>query len=116
VTLRAVVLPLLLFAVVAVVWVSQCSGPHPSVDGAPRVTAPVQPGDSYKVEAAIRNDGPGHGEARVTIRLIDTASGQAYEKQEPVDLEHGETARVIVEIPAPVADYRPEVEVVYPPD
>jgi hypothetical protein len=106
----------ILAVVLATLWVSQCSGPKPSVVGSARVEAPQQPGDPYRVEASIRNDGPGHGEARVTFRLIDAGAGAAYQKDEPVELERGETARVVVEIPAPPGDYAADVDVQYPPE
>src|SRR4051794_37840314 len=69
--LRTVLLSIGGFAIVSTLWVLQCSGPQPTTVGAPLVQAPDQPGDPYKVEATVRNDGPGHGEARVLFRLID---------------------------------------------
>ena len=113
--LRGIVVPVVVFIVAAGLWVSQCSGPRPSVVGSPRVVAPQQPGDTYKVETTIRNDGPGHGQARVTVRLKDTASGEAYSRDQGVELERGETARVVVELAAPLGSYEPEVEAEYPP-
>jgi hypothetical protein len=113
--LRTIVAPVAAFILAAVLWVSQCSGPKPSVVGRPRVAVPEQPGDPYRVEGTIRNDGPGHGEVRVSFRLIDRASGEAYQKDDDVQLERGETARASVEIPAPPADYEAEIEAQYPP-
>ena len=113
--LRGTFILLVAFAVAAVLWTTQCSGPRPSVVGAPRVSAPAQTGDPYRVEATIRNTGTGHGEARAVIRLVDVRTREAYQQQTPVQLEPGETARVAVEIPAPPGDYEPEVEVEYPP-
>jgi hypothetical protein len=113
--LRAIAAPIVAFALVAVLWVSQCSGPKPSVTGPARVTAPEQPGDAYRVEGTIRNDGPGHGDVRVSFKLIDRASGEAYEKDDEVHLERGDTVRVAVEMPAPPADYAAEIEAEYPP-
>lgn len=112
---RAIVLPILAFAVAAVLWVGQCSGPQPTVVGAPRVEEPEQPGDRYKVEATVQNGGFGQGEVRVVVRLVEKDSGEAYRKDEPLQLERGETARVVVELPAPPGEYEPEVEVEYPP-
>jgi len=60
--------------------------------------------------------GPGHGQIRVRFRLIDDAGDASYQKDEAVELERGETMRVVVEIPAPPATYRSEVEAEYPPD
>jgi hypothetical protein len=113
---RTVLLPVLGFAIVAGLWVSQCSGPKPTVVDGAHIEAPEQPGDPYKLNATIRNDGPGHGEVRVTFRLIDAASDAAFQKGEHVQLERNETARVVVEISAPPATYRSEVVADYPPE
>jgi len=113
--LRAVLMPMAALAVVAVLWVNQCSGPQPHVVGAARLEEPAQRGDPYRVGVTIRNDGKGHGEVRVTARLVDKGSGQDYQRDEPVQLDNGETARVVVEVPAPPGDYDPQVEVKYPP-
>jgi hypothetical protein len=113
--LRAMVVPIATFAVLAVLWVTQCSGPRPTVIGAPQVQAPARPGDPLRVQATVRNDGPGHGEVRVTFRLRDPASGEAYQDDETVQLDRGETARVVGEIRAPPGSYEPEVQVEYPP-
>ena len=113
--LRSIAFSILGFVAASALWVSQCSGPKPVFIGAPRVDSPQQPGDPYRVEATIRNEGLGHGEARVTFRLVDQASHEAYLKDEPIQLERGETAHVIVEILAPPADYQPRVDVEYPP-
>jgi hypothetical protein len=113
--LRIIAVPIVAFVLAAVLWVSQCSGPRPSVVGQPRVTAPEQPGDPYRVEGTIRNDGPGHGEVRLSFRLIDKASGEAYQKEDELQLEGGQTARAVVEMPAPPGDYAAEIEAQYPP-
>lgn len=102
-------------AVVAVLWASQCSGPRPALVGTPELEAPEQPGDPYTIRAAVRNDGPGQGDVRVLYRLRDAATGQAYQKNESLTLDRGETAGVVMEIPAPPAAYQAEVELEYPP-
>jgi hypothetical protein len=86
------------------------------VIGSPRVAGPDQPGEPYRVEATIRNAGPGHGEARVTFRLVEAASGEAYQRDEQVQLEPGETASVVVEIAAPPGSYAAKVDAQYPPE
>jgi len=113
--LKTIGLPILAFVVAAVLWVSQCSGPKPMLVGSPQVEPPDQPGDPYRVRTTVRNSGPGHGEVRVTVRLIDSASGEAYQKDDTLQLQPSETARVVVEIPAPPSDYEPDVEVESPP-
>src|SRR4051812_29241152 len=100
----------------AVLWISQCSGPKPVVIGESSVEAPGQPGDPYKLRATIKNEGPGHGQVRVTFRLIDEGSDAAIQKDEQVQLEPNETARVIAEVPAPPANSRSELEAEYPPE
>jgi hypothetical protein len=113
--LRITAASIVAFVVAAVLWVSQCSGPKPSVVGQPRVMAPEQPGDPYRVEGTIRNDGPGHGEVRVTFRLVDKSSGEAYQKDDELQLEGRQTARAVVDMPAPPGDYAAEIEAQYPP-
>ncbi len=113
--LRGALLSLIGFAVLATLWVTQCSGPRPVLLGPASLQAPEQPGEAYRVEAAIHNAGIGHGEARATVRLVDVRSNAAYQTQTSVQLEPGETAKIVVDIPAPMADYRPEVQVEYPP-
>ena len=112
---RSVTLIVLAYGIAAALWVSQCSGPKPVVVGTPDVEAPEQPGYLYRVTAIVRNDGVGHGEAKATFRLLEKSSGQAYQQETSVQLDRGETARVVVEIPAPPGSYEPDVEVEYPP-
>jgi hypothetical protein len=114
--IRGTLLSMVAFGLAAMLWVAQCSGPRPVVVGPAQIHAPDQPGSAYHVEARIRNEGPGHGEARATFRLIDGTSGEAYQKDVDVELEPGETARVVAEIAAPPAAYRSQVEVKYPPE
>jgi hypothetical protein len=114
--MRGILLSILGLSAAAALWVAQCSGPKPVLVEPARVEAPDQPGDPYKVTATVRNTGPGHGQVRVTFRLIDDDADAAYQKDESVQLERGETTHVIVEIPAPPATYRAEVEAEYPPE
>jgi hypothetical protein len=113
--LRDVVLPLLGLCLLLAVWIAQCSGPTPELVGQPRVIAPEDTGQPYLVEATVRNMGRGHGEARVTLRLVDTSSGDAFQQQEPVDLQNGETVRVSAEFHVPAGNYTARAEVQYPP-
>ncbi len=101
--------------VLLVLWVTQCSGPRPEVVGSPQLRAPESPGQPYVVDARVRNGGPGHGQVQVTARLRDTATGQAYQRDEQVQLEPGEDARVAIEVQAPLGEYQPDLEVTYPP-
>jgi hypothetical protein len=106
-----------LIAIVCVValWVSQCSGPRPVVEGEPVVFAPDQPGQPYRVEATILNTGPGHGEVEVTFNLRDATTGRQYQQIEHAQLEPGRAVRLAVEIPAAPGTYVPSVQVEYPP-
>ena len=108
---------LLLFAALlalSALWVVNCSGPRP-VASDPHVEAPHRVGDPYHVSALVRNEGPGHGEARVTFRLRDTRTGRVYQQATTVTLEPGESIVVGVDITAPLGRYAPLVEVEYPP-
>jgi len=104
---------LLGLAVVVVAWVAQCSGPLPIVE-AQEMEEPEQPGDPYRVVAVVRNAGPGHGEIRVTFRLRDAGSGAAYAEERTIELERGDTIRVVAELHAPPRAYQAEVDAAYP--
>jgi hypothetical protein len=111
---RALV-PLLAALASAVLWVANCSGPQPSVVGGVQLEDPSGPGEPYHVQTTVRNAGPGHGQVNVTFRLHDPATGQTFQGDRQVQLEGGETARVVAEILAPPGSYEPDVEVEYPP-
>ena len=83
--------------------------------GPPLLTAPGQAGQPYRIEAAIANRTAGQGQVEVIFRLRNLATGQVYQRVERTDLKPGEQIQVDTEIPAPQADYQPEVEVRYPP-
>jgi hypothetical protein len=95
-------------------WVVNCSGPRPTVTHAllipPRTTAGL-----YEAQALVHNDGPGHGQVDVTFRLRNTVTGQTVQTESRVDLQSGETSRVIVRIPAPPGSYTLDVAASYPP-
>lgn len=110
---RPLAIGLVAAALTALLWVANCSGPRPALEGT-RLREPEQPGDAYRLEASVRNAGPGHGEVSVLFRLVDPISGDAYEEQKQVQLERGETTRVVAEIMAPLGTYEPKVEVEYP--
>ena len=112
---KTIVLGLIAVACVVGLWVTQCSGPRPVVDGPPVVSVPEQPGQPYRVDASIRNPGPGHGEVQLTFSLHDRRTGQTYQRIDKVVLDSGDQTHVVVEIPAPLGDYQPQVEVEYPP-
>jgi hypothetical protein len=111
----AILIGLVAVVCVTALWVSQCSGPSAVVDGQPVVVAPEQPGQPYRVEASIRNTGPGHGEVEVTFSLRDTATGQIYQQIEHAQLEPHSLIRLAVEMPAAPGNYAPSVQVKYPP-
>jgi hypothetical protein len=106
-------LPLFAALAAAVLWVSNCSGPRPSVLDV-QVTEPEMPDQPYRVEATVQNTGSGQGQANVTFRLRDTATGQSFQDERQVQLDARETAHVVAEIQAPTGSYEPEVEVEYP--
>ena len=110
----AEVFPLLLLLVLPYLWISNCSGPRPSVSNL-QVQPHQTPVGPYVASALVTNNGPGHGEVEVTLRLRDQRSGHAYEQDETVTLDAGEQAVVSAQIDAPPGTYTPEVEVNYPP-
>jgi hypothetical protein len=112
---RTYVVGTLAFALLIVLWVSQCSGPRAELVGAPTVRPPTQPGGAYQVEATVRNAGPGHGEIQIVFRLRDRASGRTYQHSETAQLEGAEQLSLAVEMFAPPGDYEAQVELNYPP-
>lgn len=98
----------------AVLWVVGCSGPRLEVTDT-RLTAPTSEGAPYCLEATIKNQGWGHGQVNVTVRLRDKATGQTVQDDRKAELRPNETTRVAIELIAPPGAYEPEVEVDYPP-
>jgi hypothetical protein len=113
--MRPYLLGALAFAILIALWISQCSGPHAELAGAPAVRPPQQPGGAYQVEVSVRNVGPGHGEIQAIFRLRERATGRIYQVSESAQLERGEVVSLVVEIFAPPGDYEPQVELNYPP-
>jgi hypothetical protein len=95
-------------------WVTSCSGPQPEVGGV-QLVEPSGEDAPYRVQATVRNQGPGHGEVTVTARLRDRASGRTVQHEGKARLEAHETTLVTIELQAPRGSYTPEVEVDYPP-
>jgi hypothetical protein len=113
--MRAVplVLGVVVLAALMALWVANCSGPRPVVQSH-EIEEPERPGDPYRVLAVVRNDGLGNGEARVTFRLREPASSEAYAEEKTVELERGATIRVVAEIHAPPRTYEAEVHTQFP--
>src|SRR5690349_1626522 len=109
-------LGLLLILALAVVfgWLAECTGLRPVVSDT-RLVPPAVADGPYRVEANVTNDGRGHGEVAVTIKIRDQASGQSFQTDRKLDLDSHETTHIIADIPAPPAAYTPTVEAVYPP-
>jgi hypothetical protein len=103
-----------LATLVGVLWVRSCSGPDPVVVDV-RLVAPRAEATPYRVEATIENRGQGSGDAQVTFRLRDAATGLTRQQEQRIALDRGERALVSAEIDAPPATYTPAVEASYPP-
>ena len=72
----------------------------PGCGRCPVLHAPEQPGQAYRVDASIQNDGPGHGQVEVIFSLRDRGTGQTYQRIDRAQLEAGAHIHVAVEIPA----------------
>jgi hypothetical protein len=109
-------LALVAVAVVALafLWVKSCSGPDPRVTDV-RLIEPRAESTPYRVEATIRNQGQGGGDAQVLFRLRNGSTGVIVQEEKRISLEKDETILSVVEIPAPRAAYTPIVEANYPP-
>jgi hypothetical protein len=103
----------LLGILLVALWVLNCSGPSPEVTGV-QLVEPTADGAPYRVEATVQNQGAGHGEASVTVRLRDQATGWTVQQNVTIALQAHETTLVVVNLHAPRGRYTPEVDVEYP--
>ncbi len=94
-------------------WVVNCTGPTPEVTEV-QLVEPTTPAGPYRVHATVQNQGPGHGEASVTARLRDEATGRTVQHSVTAAFQAHETTLVVVDVHAPPGRYAPEVEVEYP--
>lgn len=80
-----------------------CLGPKPVLQGEPVVEPPEQGSDQpFRVEAVIKNQGPGAGEAEVEVSLTNKQTGEFIAKDsEQVDLQPEETVHVLIEVQLP---------------
>jgi hypothetical protein len=99
-------------AALAALLLAACSGPRVTATGA-RVAPSPRPG-FYRVQAALTNRG-GRGQAEVTIRLRNVATGAIVTHTEPVDLRPDDRVDVVTDVAAPPAEYTVAIEVQYPP-
>ncbi|MFN8534830.1 MAG: hypothetical protein U0556_14935 [Dehalococcoidia bacterium] len=111
---KAIGMVVLSLVAAALLWVVNCSGPRPEVRDV-RLQAPESDGAPYRIEVEIANPWRGHGQAAVTIRLIDTDRGLTVIEQRKIALEPDEQTVLVAEIAAPPGRYTPQVEVRYPP-
>jgi hypothetical protein len=100
--------------VLVALWIWNCTGPRPEVTSV-RLLPPGAAGQPYRVEAEIANRWRGDGEVAVVVRLRDRATGRTLQADYKVQLDRYERALVVAELPAPLGEYLPEVEVSYPP-
>jgi hypothetical protein len=110
-------LAVVLFVAVGVtLWLRNCTGPEPQLVEA-YFEAPSESGRPYSAIAVVRNQGRGEGEMSVVFRLIDRATGVAYEAVTSVQIRPHETIAAQAEVLAPAGrDYDLKVDVVYPPE
>jgi hypothetical protein len=109
-------LPVVLAAIavaVGVLWVLQCSGPRSEILET-RLVEPGAPGAPYRIEATVHNEGPGHGQVNVILRLRHLQERWTVQEDRQVSIEAGESARVTADLFAPPGPYAPEVELEYP--
>lgn len=96
---------------------SACGGAKPVVTHTD-LRPPSAPGQPYVLVVTVNNQSGGEGQAEVTARLVAPATGQtAAQATQNVDLKAHETSDVVLQMyPAASGDYRPDVEVQYPPE
>ena len=78
-----------------------CLGPKPVLEGyqAEPAQGPYQP---FRVEAVVRNAGPGDGDVLVQATLSDRETGNVIRREEQhVSLQTGETQHVLFELNLP---------------
>ena len=80
---------------------SGCLGPRPVLEGY-QAHPPQDPSQPFRVDAVLRNAGPGEGEVRVEVSLSDRQTGEIIRRQEQqVSLQTGETEHVLFELNIP---------------
>src|SRR5947209_67746 len=72
-----------------------CLGPKPVLEGYNVERPPAGSDQPFKVEAVIRNDGPGAGQVSVMVVLENKQTGETIRQEEKdVTLDNGETQHV----------------------
>jgi PBP1b-binding outer membrane lipoprotein LpoB len=91
---------ILLLAPLALV-LSGCLGPKPVLESY-QAEPPQDPGQPFRVEAVVRNAGPGEGEIEVQVRLSDKQTGDVIRRDsQKISLQTGETEHVLFEMDLP---------------
>lgn len=89
-----------------------CAGPDPYIERAD-IVAPRLPG-TVRVALVVLNRSAGHGEAQIKIRLRTRDGAHVLAAERSLELDGHQRLELIVDIPAPEADYVAEAYGVYP--
>ena len=98
-------------AVAAAVLVA-CAGPDPRIERV-EIVAPRVPG-TIRVSLAVVNRSGGHGQVQIEIHLRNTRTADALEADRSLELDGHQRLELIVDIPAPEAEYVADARAVYP--
>lgn len=90
-----------------------CTGPKPSIQSSELKLVNAET-SLYSVNVVVTNDSRGSGQIEVHAALQNPETGVKYKESKKLSLEPHETAAMVLFITAPIANYRPEVEVEYP--
>ena len=94
------ILLILMLALSALV-LSGCLGPKPVLESF-EATPHQDPNQPFRVEAVVRNAGPGEGEVLVQVSLSSRQDGTVIRREEQkVSLQTGETEHVLFELNLP---------------
>ena len=95
---RLLLLPILLLSTLVL---TGCLGPKPVLEGY-QSEPPQGPDQPFRVEAVVRNAGPGEGEVLVQVTLSDKESGEVLRREEQkLSMQTGETEHVLFELNLP---------------
>lgn len=96
----------------AVVVLLGCAGPDPHIERV-EIIAPRQPG-KVRVSLVVLNRSAGHGQVQIKTRLRSTNPAHELATESELELDSHQRLELIVDIPAPEADYIAEAEAMYP--
>jgi hypothetical protein len=98
--------------VIAGALVAGCAGPDPRIERV-EITPPRLPGH-VRVDLVVVNQSGGHGQVQVELQIRSTRPARTVAAERVVEMEGHQRIELMVDIPAPEADYVAQAQAVYP--